>query len=216
LTPDISNLIISKRFTKQEDKMRRVVTGIDKAGKSYFVSDGEPQRHYKAPTGEEVYEVWRVYGNPTIPVTETDPTVNMTSYLPEPGEGGSFLRYIYRPTKKAREKAIKNGADPKAWEQWLHANRVVNPATGKPLFEALEVNGNPGMHSTDTIDYAIVVSGEIWLELDDGKEVHLKQGDVVIQNGTKHAWRNHGESDSLMCFCMVGVANKYRQHFQDR
>ena len=98
----------------------------------------------------------------------------------------------------------------------------MDPATGKPYFAAervAEVNLKPGdvaMHSTDTIDYAIVISGEIWMVLDDGAEVHLKQGDVVIQNGTKHAWRARSPEPCVMAFCMLGVANKYRQHFQDR
>jgi hypothetical protein len=195
--------------------MRRVVTGIDKDGKSYVVSDGEPPRHFKAETGQQVYEVWRVYGTPTIPVDETDPTVDMTTYLPEVGEGGSFLRFIYYPGTKALEQAAKDGVDLEAIQKRREAANV-NPATGKPYFAAERVNDNPGMHSTDTIDYAIIISGEIWMEMDDGAEVHLKQGDVVIQNATMHAWRPRSPEPCVVAFCMVGVANKYRQHFQSR
>ncbi len=64
------------------------------------------------------------------------------------------------------------------------------------------------MHSTDTIDYAIVVSGEIWMELDDGAEVHLKQGDVVIHNGTKHAWRARSPEPCVMAFCMILIERR--------
>ncbi len=49
------------------------------------------------------------------------------------------------------------------------------------------------MHKTNTVDYAVVYDGEIWLELDDAKTVHLRRGDVVVQNGTRHAWRNKGK-----------------------
>ena len=49
---------------------------------------------------------------------------------------------------------------------------------------------NPGMHKSDTVDYVVVLSGEVWLELDDGQETHLRMGDLVVQNGTRHAWRN--------------------------
>lgn len=195
--------------------MRRVVTGIDKDGKSYFVSDGEPPRHFKSETGLEVYEVWRVYGKPTIPVDKTDPTVEMTTYLPEVGEGGSFLRFVRSPGTKALEQAAKDGVDMEAvWKQFEAVG--VNPVTGKPFFEMERVKDDPGMHSTDTIDYAIVVSGETWMEMDDGVEVHLKQGDVLIQNATKHAWRHRSPEPCVMAFCMVGVANKYRQHFKDK
>jgi quercetin dioxygenase-like cupin family protein len=196
--------------------MRRVVTGIDKDGKSVFVSDGEPPRHFKAETGQEVYEAWRTYGISTIPVDESDPTVEMTSCLPEVGEGGSFLRFIYYPGTEAIEQAAKDGVDLEAIEKRRQVYQGVNAMTGKFFFAAERVKDNPGMHSTDTIDYAIVVSGEIWMEVDDGAEVHLKQGDVVIQNGTRHAWRPRSPSPCVMAFCMIGVANKYRQHFQDR
>ena len=50
----------------------------------------------------------------------------------------------------------------------------------------------PGMHTTDTVDFEVVLSGEVVLELDDGAEVTLKQGDTVVQNGTRHAWHNRG------------------------
>ena len=50
--------------------------------------------------------------------------------------------------------------------------------------------GAPGMHTSDTIDYGIVVRGEMTLELDDGKIIHLRQGDSIVQNGTRHRWRN--------------------------
>ena len=62
-----------------------------------------------------------------------------------------------------------------------------------------------GMHTSDTVDYGIVVSGEIWLELDDGAEVHLKQGDFVIQNGTGHNWRNRGSEVCVMAFVLIGA-----------
>jgi mannose-6-phosphate isomerase-like protein (cupin superfamily) len=61
------------------------------------------------------------------------------------------------------------------------------------------------MHMTDTVDYGIVLSGEIWLELDDGAKVHLKPGDCVVQNGTHHAWRNRGSVPCLMAFVMIGT-----------
>ena len=53
---------------------------------------------------------------------------------------------------------------------------------------------SPGMHTTQTVDYGIVLEGEVWLELDDGKQVHLKPHDVVVQNGTRHAWRTKATS----------------------
>ncbi len=57
------------------------------------------------------------------------------------------------------------------------------------MIEVLEPD-HPGMHTTDTMDFDVIVSGEVYLELDDGAEVLLKAGDCVIQNGTRHASHN--------------------------
>ena len=63
---------------------------------------------------------------------------------------------------------------------------------------------DPGMHRTDSIDYDIVLDGEIWLELDDGAVKHLRQGDVVIQGGARHAWRNLSDKSATMAFVLIG------------
>ena len=64
---------------------------------------------------------------------------------------------------------------------------------------------NPGMHVTDTIDYGIVLSGAVALELDDGVKVELAPGDCVVQNGTMHAWRVLGDESCVMAFIMIGA-----------
>lgn len=66
---------------------------------------------------------------------------------------------------------------------------------------AMEPDAGPGMRTTDSIDYVLVASGEITLELDDEQAV-LRAGDVVVQNGTRHAWRNCGTEPCTI----VGVA----------
>ena len=62
-----------------------------------------------------------------------------------------------------------------------------------------------GMHTTETVDLDLVVSGEVWLELDDGKEVHLRAGDCVIQNGTRHAWHNHSSEPTFLFAALLGA-----------
>lgn len=64
---------------------------------------------------------------------------------------------------------------------------------------------NPGMHTTDTIDYGIVLSGEIDMELDEGREVHFRAGDCLVQNGTRHRWQNRSEEPCIIAFIMVGA-----------
>ena len=69
----------------------------------------------------------------------------------------------------------------------------------------------PGMHTTPTIDYGIVLEGEIWLELDDGETVRLKTHDVIVQNATRHAWRNKSATPTKMAFVLIGCDSRRRR-----
>ncbi len=63
----------------------------------------------------------------------------------------------------------------------------------------------PRNHRTDSIDYAVVISGEIDMTLDDGVTVHLKQGDVLVQRGTIHNWVNNGTEPCVIAFSLIGA-----------
>jgi mannose-6-phosphate isomerase-like protein (cupin superfamily) len=69
------------------------------------------------------------------------------------------------------------------------------------LFE----HDNPGMHTTPTVDYDIVIDGEVWLELSDGREVKLSAGDVVVQHGARHAWRNKSDKPVTIAAILIGA-----------
>lgn len=70
----------------------------------------------------------------------------------------------------------------------------------------VENGANPaGMHATDTVDYIFIVEGGVSMIMDDGSEVELRQGDCVVQNGTRHEWVNRTSEDCLMAVVMVGV-----------
>jgi quercetin dioxygenase-like cupin family protein len=71
--------------------------------------------------------------------------------------------------------------------------RITEFAPGAPKF----------MHRTETVDYAILLSGECDLELDDGKTVHLTRGDIVVQRGTMHAWVNNGSQPCTFAFILI-------------
>jgi mannose-6-phosphate isomerase-like protein (cupin superfamily) len=75
------------------------------------------------------------------------------------------------------------------------------------LIDVLELDGG-GMHRTDTVDFNLIVSGEVWLELDDGSEVLLKAGDCVVQNGTRHRWRNPTSEPCVMAVAQIGAARR--------
>ena len=71
--------------------------------------------------------------------------------------------------------------------------RITEFAPGAPKF----------MHRTETVDYAILLKGECDLELDDGKSVHMKPGDIVVQRGTMHAWVNNGTEPCVFAFVLI-------------
>ena len=71
--------------------------------------------------------------------------------------------------------------------------RITEFAPGSPKF----------MHRTETLDYAILLSGECDLELDDGVMVHMKPGDMAVQRGTMHAWVNNGKEPCVFAFVLI-------------
>lgn len=178
--------------------MIRVVTG-HKDGKSVFVSEGTPPRIVRLEyDGAEFIEMWATDEEPVIPVGPGDPTVDMSSFVP--GLGGTRFRLCKMPPQQKLIQAFESGINP--------ADILKDIQEKLPgLAEAMEPE-NPGMHTTDTIDYGIILSGEISLELDDGIKVHLKPGDCVVQNGTRHAWRNLGSEDCIIAFIMFGAKRK--------
>ena len=61
---------------------------------------------------------------------------------------------------------------------------------------------HPGMHRTDTVDYAILLEGEIWAIMDDG-ETLMRGGDILVQRGTNHAWANRSAKNARICFVLL-------------
>jgi quercetin dioxygenase-like cupin family protein len=174
--------------------VRRVVTGHDESGKSVFVADGPPPRakKFKHTPGFVLNPVWMTATEfAKAGSNETDLTVSATSLHPEPG--GSALLIITFPPHSVMMQADFDFSV--AWPE--HLAEIPGIA---PRFEP----DAPGMRRTDTVDYAIVLSGEIWLELDDEATRHLVKNDVVVQQGTRHAWRNKADSPATLAFCMLG------------
>jgi hypothetical protein len=79
-----------------------------------------------------------------------------------------------------------------------------HPGVARP-FDWPDINDAAGFHASQSADVIVMISGRIWLELDDGVEVVLNAGDVLIQNGTRHRWRNRGDAWPLMAVVIVGA-----------
>lgn len=172
---------------------QRIVTGHDQAGRSTVASSGPLPSvgEFRQFPGFAVELIWQTAPGP-IPAHPVDPACPPHSVLPAAG-GSCAMRVTFPP----QHSAIAADFDPQAAAREL-CERL--PGLGE-LFEA----DAPGFHRSDTIDYGVLLEGELTLELDDGERV-LRQGDVVVQMGTRHAWRNTGNSPARMLFVMVGAA----------
>jgi len=173
--------------------VRRVVTGHRPDGTATVVADGAaPRSHdFAEIAGMSETLVWVTEAGAPITVDGGDPTPTAAD-LPAPG-GTRFAVVRFPPDAVYADPAF-DGAAALAEQQ-----RVA------PGLAARFEPDAPGMHTTDSVDYAIVLEGEIWLELDDDELVHLARGDVVVQNGTRHAWRNRSNEPATLAFVNVGA-----------
>ena len=175
---------------------KRALTGRDAAGKSVFKSFDVTSKVVEIDSnpGLTFYELYRTEGVPQLTGLEADPMLNGT--IGFPGPGGTMFRLISYPPKRPE------GYKPPAGVTFESALKEMSdkvPGMGD-VFD----RSAPGMHTSDTIDYGVVVRGEMMLELDDGQKVHLRQGDCIVQNGTRHRWRNPLPEPCLMAFISVG------------
>ncbi|MEE2782690.1 MAG: cupin domain-containing protein [Pseudomonadota bacterium] len=158
--------------------MKRVITGHDANGKAIFVKE-EPEKVTIASPIVDWHEVWATHAHDTIPIDVSD-TQSRERYsdvhkaFPETKQ--SFFRVLdFKPGDLSE---ISKEASANLFAQL--------PGLGEHM-----ESEDPSMHTTDSIDYGVVLSGSITLELDDGASVVLNAGDVYVQNGTRHAWRVH-------------------------
>lgn len=172
---------------------RRVVTGI-RNGKSVFLSDDTaPNAHqYASIPGHMSSVIWATAPVPSLPLDGAEPAPPRIAIPPAPGATRLMIVRFPPDSALASPEFDRKAAGPELAEHI------------PGLAESFEAD-HPGMHTTDTIDYDIVLDGEIWLELDDGAEVRLRQGDVAIQCGTRHAWRNKGGRPATLAFVLIGA-----------
>ena len=175
-------------------KIRRVVTGHTPAGKATVAGDTEVDAVTIAlAPGTEFHRLWGADAPPTFP--DDGSPHPFPTYFPPVG-GFRFGLFTIPPKSMTPSAPLDPEGALKEVEEKL------------PGLIAHMEQDNPGMHTTNTIDFEYVISGEVWLELDNGVEVHLREGDTVVQNGTRHAWRNKGSKPCRMVAMLVGAYRK--------
>lgn len=189
--------------------IRRIVTAHDENGKAIVAENGPVPHVTRPPTqpGLAFHEIWNTNATPMpLSFTEDDPTNRHRDTAPP--NGGTIIRFVDIPPEG------NNGPD-------------FNKDQARALFEAVGLGDNaahtikgrhPLMHRTESVDYGVVIAGEIVLLLDED-EVALKPGDVVVQRGTIHAWANRSDEPCRMLFVLTdarfGEALKVAQHSHD-
>ncbi len=168
---------------------RRAITGRDAAGKSVFHSfDVTPQVvNFESIPGLAFYELYATDDVPRLTGKEPDPMTTMKGSFPKPN--GSLFRLVVFPP----------AGSPGSFEGFLDELSQKIPGMAEHFDRSA-----PGMHLSDSLDYDIVIRGELILELDDGKSVHLRPGDCVIQNGTRHRWTNPLPEPCLIASVLIG------------
>ena len=176
-------------------QIRRVVAGTDADGRSVVLSDGPAPHSYDFTSlpGQAQTRIWFTAQAPPSLLPDGEPTTADGPVLPGAG-GASFVIVRFAPDTRAEDP----GFDPEA------AGREF-AACAPDITAATEV-ANPGMHRTPTVDYGIVLEGEIWLETGDGGQARLTRGDTVVQVAGRHAWRNKTGEPAIMAFVLTGVA----------
>jgi hypothetical protein len=170
---------------------RRVVTGHDDNGVSTVVSDGvvDPRTSPGLP-GVDMLYLWGADGPARYPDDGAEPA--WTQHFPPVG-GFRFVSFSLLPA----DFAAPEGSD---------SDEALADAKSKfPGLLDTYRDDQPGMHTSDTTDVAIVLSGEVVLGLEDGSETTLKAGDTVVQNGTGHSWTNRSDEMVEVLFILVGA-----------
>jgi mannose-6-phosphate isomerase-like protein (cupin superfamily) len=169
--------------------IRRVVTGHDAAGKSTFIIDAPSPHVFSRTKGSAiVHELWETTRTPADNRGNAD-AIARGHRLPPPNNGSVF-RVIEYPPDSERLAAI------------AREHALADDGSGRDAATDRNNPRHPGFHKTSTIDYAIVLSGEIYAMMDDG-EVLLKAGDVFIQRGTNHAWSNRTAEPAVIAFVLI-------------
>ncbi len=178
-------------------KIRRIIAGTDGDGIARVFSDGAPSRNvvFSSLPGLSSTLVWSTNVVPTVGREVPSDETPQIGYLPTAGE--TRLLVMTLPPDSVMLRAEFDGI---AFGGEL-AQKLPDFA---PTFEP----ANPGMHTTDTIDYDIVLQGHVVLELDNGEQVPLQQNEIVIQHGNRHAWRNVGNEPAVLLVVLIGAVRK--------
>jgi len=170
-------------------KVRRVVTGHDNSGKSKFLMDGQAAniKEMSSMPGLALTDLWETTTAPASNAGGADAAARPVRL--EPPSGGTILRIVEFPP----DSAWRNKADARAAFDSIGAGHAKDQHSADPM-----------MHKTATVDYIIVLKGEIWAIMETG-ETLLKAGDILVQRGTNHSWSVRGSEPCIIAAILVSA-----------
>ena len=167
--------------------MRRIITGHNEDGKSVVSIEGPPSRSLGEDAGG-LYEIWNTDGEgfDTKSLDRADIDVVLS-----PSKGGTKIRYFQiNPIPEGVPAEVIEASTAAAFEKMGAAHHRV------------DTSRNAAMHETDTIDYIILLKGDVTLVLDE-EEIKVNPHDIVVQRGTNHAWVNNGTEPALLIAVLI-------------
>ena len=168
--------------------VQRFVTGHDAEGRSCFIMEGPAPTVFQMRAGGTVVtELWETRESPADNSGSGEVT-DHPSRLPPPGNGSVF-RIVEYPPDSVRLAALRDGA-------------TAHDTSRDGYVRDYGHKRHPGFHKTDSIDYAIVLDGEIYALMDEGERL-MRAGDVLIQRGTNHAWSNRTDKPVRVAFVLI-------------
>jgi hypothetical protein len=170
-------------------RVRRVLTGHDADGKSMIIGDGlAPNvKEMASMPGLALTDLWETKGSPASNTGSADAAVRPVKL--EPPKNGSILRIVEFPP----DSAWRGGANGQEAFKSIGAGHAQDRGSGDPI-----------MHTTSTVDYIIVLKGEIYAIMDKG-ETLLKTGDILVQRGTNHSWSVRGNELCIVAAILVNA-----------
>jgi len=176
-------------------EFRRIVTGHDTEGRAVILSAGSPERIVDLSAhGPRFYEIWNTRQTPVRIDRDSLEPYEKSLTLAPPRNGTRIRVMDIQP--ETRETQNVDAAEARRHFELIGAGEASTRHEGAP---------HPYMHRTETVDYGIVLSGEIYLIMDKG-EILCRQGDVIIQRGTNHAWANRSNEVCRMAFILIDGA----------
>ena len=173
-------------------EVRRIVTGHDAEGKAVILSAGPPDRVVDLTEhGPRFYEIWNTRETP-VRIDRDSPEPHEEGITLAPPRNGSRIRVLDIPPE-TRDMADMDAAEARRHFEMVRAGDASTRHQGA---------AHPFMHRTETVDYGIILSGEIYLIVDKG-EILCKPGDIIIQRGTNHAWANRSSAVCRIAFILL-------------